>query len=216
MAFYELLEKSKYINITSVKKQQFMFPYKFVYGGLARRIMKTLHKCYIGLVSTWKILWTKICLHGKFQSTWINSIRGVFKTEIIGNGNITVGRFLMSRGPLYLKSVNGGKVTIGENVFFNHNCSITCAESITIGEHCMFANNLVIVDHDHIVGEKGVTGELISKPVIIENQVWCGANVTITKGVHIGRGAVIAAGAVVTNDVPERAVMAGVPARRIR
>lgn len=50
----------------------------------------------------------------------------------------------MSRGPLYLKSVNGGKMTIGENIFFNHNCSLTCAESIVIGNHCMFANNLVM------------------------------------------------------------------------
>lgn len=81
---------------------------------------------------------------------------------------------------------------------------------------CMFANNLVIIDHDHIIGTNGVTGELITKPIVIEKCVWCGANVTITKGVHIGAGAVIAAGAVVTKDVPEKAVVAGVPARIIR
>lgn len=175
-----------------------------------------LHKCYIGLVSAWKILCAKICTHGKIRATWVNSIRGAFKTEIKGNGSITIRRFLMSRGPLYLKSVNDGKLTIGEDVFFNHNCSITCVENVTIGNHCMFANNLVIVDHDHVVDTEGVTGELIAKPVIIEDHVWCGANVTITKGVRIGTGAVIAAGAVVTKDVPEKAVMAGVPARRIR
>lgn len=178
--------------------------------------MKIIHKCYIGLISVCKILFVKICTRGKVQSTWVNSIRGVLKTEIIGNGNIKVGRFLMSRGPLYLKSVNGGKLIIGENVFFNHNCSITCAESITIGNNCMFANNLVIIDHDHQIGEEGVIGTLDSKPIVIEDHVWCGANVTVTKGVHIGAGAVIAAGAVVTKDVPEKAVMAGVPARKIR
>ena len=79
----------------------------------------------------------------------------------------------------------------------------------------MFANNLVIVDHDHIVDNEGVTGKMISNPTIIEDRVWCGANVTITKGVRIGTGAVIAAGTVVTKDVPEKAVMAGVPAKRI-
>ena len=177
--------------------------------------MKILHKGCIGLVSAWKVFCAKICACGKFQATWVNSIRGTFKTEIIGDGCIAIGHFLMSRGPLYLKSVNGGKLTIGEDVFFNHNCSITCAEKITIGNHCMFANNLVIVDHDHIVGVEGVTGELIAKPVIIEDRVWCGANVTITKGVHIGTGAVIAAGAVVTRDVQEKTVVAGVPARKI-
>lgn len=105
--------------------------------------MKIFHKCYIGLVSAWKILCVKICTRGKARATWINSIRGALKIEIIGDGSITIGHRLMSRGPLYLKSVDGGKLHIGESVFFNHNCSLTCAESIVIGNHCMFANNLV-------------------------------------------------------------------------
>ena len=178
--------------------------------------MRIFHKCCIGLVSIWKVLCTLIFNHGKFRVTWINSIIGALKIEIIGNGRIVVGRFLMSRGPLYLKCVDSGKMIIGENVFFNHNCSITCAENITIGNHCMFANNLVIIDHDHVIGTEGVTGELVAKPVVIEDRVWCGANVTITKGVHIGKGAVIAAGAVVTCDISENTVVAGVPARKIR
>lgn len=172
--------------------------------------MKTLHKCYIGLISVWKILCAKICSRGKIHSTWINSLREAFKAEIIGDGTISIGEFLMSRGLIYLKSVNGGNLSIGENVFFNHNCSITCADEIKIGNHCMFANNLVIVDHDHKVGDNGVTGDLTSKPIVIEDRVWRGAKVTIIKGVHIGAGAVIAAGAVVTKDVPKRAVVAGV------
>lgn len=131
--------------------------------------MKILHKFYIGLVSAWKMFCAKVCAHGKLQVKWVNSIRGAFKTEVIGNGSITIGRFLMSRGPLYLKSVNDGKLTIGDDVFFNHNCSITCAE-----------------------------------------------NVTITKGVHIGSGAVIGANAVVVNDIEAHAIVAGVPAKRIK
>lgn len=178
--------------------------------------MKIFHKCYIGLMSAWKILCAKIFMHGKFHATWGNSIRGAFKIEIIGNGSITIGHFLMSRGPLYLKSVNDGKLTIGDDVFFNHNCSITCAEKVTIGNHCMFANNIVIIDHDHVIGGNGVTGELTARPVTIEDHVWCGANVTITKGVHIGAGAVIAAGAVVTRNIQENTVVAGVPAKKIR
>ena len=62
--------------------------------------------------------------------------------------------------------------------------------------------------------KEGVTGNLISKPIVIEDRVWCGANVTITKGVHIGTGAVIAAGAVITKDVPAGALVGGVPARK--
>ena len=177
--------------------------------------MKIVHKCYIGLISIWKVMLAKICTGWQFQASWVNSIRGTLKTEIKGTGSITIGKFLMSRGPLYLKSVNGGKLTIGENVFFNHNCSITCAENITIGNYCMFANNLVVIDHDHKMENGRATSELVSKPVIIEEGVWCGANVIITKNVHIGTGAVIAAGAVVTKDVPARTMVAGVPAKII-
>jgi len=53
-------------------------------------------------------------------------------------------------------------------------------------------------------------------PVIIEDDVWIGANVTILKSVHIGEGSVIAAGAVVTKDVPSYTIIAGVPARALR
>lgn len=178
--------------------------------------MEILHRCYIGLISIWKILFVKLNSYGKFQSAWINSIRGALRVEIIGDGNIVIKKFLMSRGPLYLKSVNNGKLKIGEKVFFNHNCSITCAENIIIGDHCMFANNLVIIDHDHEISKDGVTGSLISKPIVIEDHVWCGANVTITKGVHIGTGAVIGANAVVVNDVAAHSIVAGVPAKRIK
>ena len=178
--------------------------------------MKVFHKIYIGIISIWKIIFAKIANPGKFFSTWINSIRGSLKIEIIGNGHIRIGKFLMSRGPLYLKSVNDGKLIIGDNVFFNHNCSITCAENIFIGNHCMFANNLVVVDHDHEIDNKGVLGTLISKPIVIEDRVWCGANVTITKGVHIGTGAVVGANAVIVNDVEAHSIVAGVPAKKIK
>jgi len=54
------------------------------------------------------------------------------------------------------------------------------------------------------------------QPVVIEEDVWCGANVTILKGVHIGKGSVIAAGAVVIRDVGEYEIWGGVPAKKIK
>ena len=80
----------------------------------------------------------------------------------------------------------------------------------------MFANNLVIVDHDHDTSTGAATGELVASPVTIGNHVWCGANVTILKGVTIGDGAVIAAGAVITCDVGAHETWGGVPARCIK
>lgn len=89
-------------------------------------------------------------------------------------------------------------------------------ESVTIGNKCNIANNVVIVDHDHMISEYGVVAGYNTAAVEIGNNVWIGANVTILKGTHIGNGAVIAAGAVVNCDVPSCEVWGGVPAKRIR
>ena len=72
---------------------------------------------------------------------------------------------------------------------------------------------LLFIDQDHKIGEYGVTGTLISKLIVIEDRVWCGTNVTIIKGVHIGTGAVIAAGVVVTKDVSAYSIVRGIPAK---
>ncbi len=173
-------------------------------GKLTRLVVSVFHFCRL-----------KLIFGSKISLSLVNSIRGKLRIELQKKSSLDIGRFLMSRGPLYLKCTSGGKLSIGEKCFFNHNCSITCAEKITIGDHCMFANNLVIVDHDHDTATGAATGKLVSKPVIIGNNVWCGANVTVLKGVTIGDGAVIAAGAVVTKNVPAGEVWAGVPAKSI-
>lgn len=155
--------------------------------------------------------------HGKrVQMHPVNSIKGKFKVELFRGANLKIGKFLMSRGPLYLKCTDNASIKIGDGVFFNHNCSITAAESVEIGDKCNFANNLVIVDHDHKLSANGVESGLVSKRVKIGNNVWCGASVTILKGVTIGDGAVVAAGAVVTHDIPPCEVWGGTPAKLIK
>ncbi len=122
----------------------------------------------------------------------------------------------MSAGALYLKCVDGGKIVIGDRVFFNHNCSITASSSVKIGNNCNIANNVVIVDHDHKYNESGVINGLISNPVVLGDNVWIGANTTILKGVTIGDCAIVAAGSVVRNDIPAYSLAAGTPARVIK
>lgn len=122
----------------------------------------------------------------------------------------------MSAGPLYFKCEEKALISIGNQCFFNHNCSITSASSITIGDKCNFANNVVIVDHDHKIGRFGVEEGLNTSEVRIGTNVWIGANVTILRGVTIGDGAVIAAGAVVNCDISQYELWGGLPARFIK
>ena len=178
--------------------------------------MNLLKKIYLGTQSFFHWILIKLLYRNRARMHVLNSIRGKFYVELMKKSSISIGRFLMSRGPLYIKCMENAQLRIGDNVFFNHNCSITCAQKIEIGNNCMIANNVVIVDHDHAITTEGSTSELISKEISIGNSVWLGANVTITKGVHIGDGAVIGANSVVLHDVEAHSVYAGVPARKIR
>jgi acetyltransferase-like isoleucine patch superfamily enzyme len=90
---------------------------------------------------------------------------------------------------------------------------------ITIGNHVRIATHVVIVASNHIFDEPGMliaSQGVTAKGIAIDDDVWIGANAFILDGVHISSGAVIAAGAVVTKDVPSNAVVAGVPARILR
>lgn len=173
-------------------------------------------KVFIGIKSLIIFVLYKVRYGSNIHLNIINSIHGEISIDIQNNSNIKIGKFLMLKGPLYIKANSGGTLLIGDNVFFNHNVSITSIDLVSIGNNVDIANNVVIVDHDHVVDDKGVKDEYITAPVYIGDNVWIGANVTILKGVHIGKGAVVAAGAVVTKDVPPHSLVGGVPAKLIR
>ena len=102
---------------------------------------------------------------------------------------------------------------IANNVKIGNYCSIGPGCKIGLGEHDMSAISMrpIIANGDGCM-------ELfdLSKPTLIGNDVWLGANVIVRQGVHIGNGSIIAAGAVVINDVPPYSIVGGVPAKIIK
>ena len=174
-----------------------------------------MKKVIIGCKSLFTYMKYKILYGSRIQMAKINSLKGRIEIDLFSDAKCRIGNFLMTAGPFYIKCTDKAEITIGDNCFFNHNCSLTAAENIVIGNQCMFANNFVVVDHDHDRKDGKILKELVSAPVKIGNNVWCGANVTVLKGVTIGDGAVIAAGSVVNRDVAAYSVVAGVPARKI-
>lgn len=127
------------------------------------------------------------------------------------NASVCMGKNLYIKGDGHLHCENG-KLVIEDDVFMNHNVSVTCHEKIVIGAGTTIANNVVIVDHDHIAQGLGFE----TSPVVIGKNVWIGANAIVLKGVTVGDGAIIAAGAVVNKDVKKDSVVGGVPARCIK
>lgn len=147
--------------------------------------------------------WTdNLKLKNKFPST----------VEIRKNADIQIGNFT---------GYAGCRLLVGENAVFkvkdgymNYGSVIECKNRIEIGEHCLIGERVKISDsNNHTINYDGYKK---SGPVIIGNHVWICNDAIILSGVKIGSGSVIAAGAVVTKDVPHNCVVAGVPAKVIK
>lgn len=109
----------------------------------------------------------------------------------------------------------GKNTTVGERTFINEGCSFQDQGGIIIGNDCLIGHRCVIatINHNQNPDKRG---DMVFLPVKIEDKVWIGANVTILPGVTIGEGSIVAAGAVVTKDVPGNSIVGGVPAKLIR
>ncbi len=109
----------------------------------------------------------------------------------------------------------GKNITLGKYVFINSECKFQDQGGITIGDGALIGHNVVLATINHDL-EPEHRADLWLKPIHIGKNVWIGANATILAGVSIGENAVVAAGAVVTKDVPDGVVVGGVPAKIIK
>lgn len=149
---------------------------------------------------------------GKIQFAPIQKLSPFAKISVGRTGSVKLGKRCMAEHSVYFRA-GSGKLALGDKVFFNRNCIITCNEQIDIGNKATFGPNVCIYDHDH---DPNNWNKMIRKPVSIGDRVWVGANAVILKGVTIGNDAVIAAGSIVTHDIPEKAVAGGVPAKVLK
>jgi acetyltransferase-like isoleucine patch superfamily enzyme len=106
------------------------------------------------------------------------------------------------------------KIAVGEGTYLNRYTMIDAHSQISIGRNCMIGPHCYITDANHGRAPNMLVKEqkMEPRPVVIDDDVWLGAGVVVLPGVRLGRGCVIGAGAVVTDDVPAGAVFAGVPA----
>ncbi|MGP1515812.1 MAG: sugar O-acetyltransferase [Bacteroidales bacterium] len=111
----------------------------------------------------------------------------------------------------------GKNIFIGDNFIGNFNLTILDIREVYIGDNVLIGPNTLITTVGHPITPKGRREHIsLAKPVHIGNDVWIGGNCTILPGVKIGNNVVVAAGAVVTKDIPDNSLVAGVPARVIR
>lgn len=167
------------------------------------------------LAGLWRVLLAKIYLR---KCTRVGRMVSVNGKPVIGNlGEIILGdevRVWSTIVQAKLYTGKKGKLIVGKNSRLN-GVHIDARELIQIGENVRIAPYTIILDSDfHDLRDHFSDGA--SKPIIIEDDVWLATRSTVLKGVRIGKGAVVATGAVVTKDVPPRSVVAGVPAKVIK
>lgn len=109
----------------------------------------------------------------------------------------------------------GKNIHVGENVFINACCHFQDHGGVTLGDGCQIGHNVVFATLNHGL-EPADRGTTYPAPIVLGRNVWVGSNATILQGVTIGDNAVVAAGAVVSRDVPANTIVGGVPARIIR
>lgn len=131
-------------------------------------------------------------------------------SELFGYG---VPETLCVFPPLYADF--GKNITVGENVFINACCHFQDHGGVTIGDGCQIGHNVVFATLNHGIQpeERGIT---YPAPIVLGKNVWVGSNSTILQNVTIGDNAIVAAGSVVTKDVPANAIVGGIPAKVIK
>jgi len=132
--------------------------------------------------------------------------------------NVVIGTYTIVRPSSWYGWEMGEGIRIGDNVIIGPNCFLGFGGKIEIGNHVMIAPHVVIVSHNHSFDNLNVpmrNQALQCLPITIEEDVWISSHVTILPGVRIGRGAIIAAGAVVNHDVEPFSIVGGVPAKKI-
>lgn len=133
----------------------------------------------------------------------LNAFIKLFFYKIIFGSKLKVGKNVTFRKGFSLLA-DGGKISIGDNVFFNNYCSIVSHASITIGDNCIFGENVKIYDNNHNFNSKDTKKNqgFSSQAIKIGKNCWLANNVVLLKGAEIGDNSVIGAGCIIKEKIP--------------
>lgn len=142
--------------------------------------------------------------------------------EIKLGRNVVIGAltFISVEHDLYADSQSRPRLQVGDGTYIGEMNNLRAAGGLLIGSKCLISQGISILTTNHSTARGTPITEQSSRTdrmgVVIEDDVWIGANATILPGVTIGRGAIVAAGSVVTSSVKEHTIVAGIPARFLK
>jgi acetyltransferase-like isoleucine patch superfamily enzyme len=171
---------------------------------------------YALLAARW--LWLKLRWRGRLQTDGFCFICPRVKFEIGRHATVKLGRWSWIGHGTKVRA-HEGEVSIGAKSVLGQECTISSFQHVSIGRECIIADRVMMIDFDHgtVEVERPIRAQGIYKrDVDIGHNVWIGYGACVLRGVQIGHNSVIGTNSVVTADVPENAVVGGVPARVIR
>lgn len=153
-------------------------------------------------IGIWKLRYGKKIWFNTFKQR----INPNARVHIKGKGLVSI-KSLATRTNVHL-SCHGGKLEIGNSVYFNRNCIVDCRKRISIGDNCLFGPNVCVYDHDHKFDSNSISKfDFNMDEVVIGKNCWIGAGVVILKGTIIGENTIVAAGTVVKGEIPSNSIV---------
>ncbi len=171
---------------------------------------------YVPLIARW--VWLKLRWRGRLQTDGLCFVCPGVTFEIGRNATVRLGRWSWLGHGTKVRA-HEGEVSIGAKSVLGQECTISAYQRVAIGRECIIADRVMMIDFDHgvVEVERPIREQGIYKrDVEIGHNVWIGYAACVLRGVSVGNNAVIGTSAVVTRDVPDDAVVVGIPARVIR
>ena len=156
----------------------------------------------LGLV---KVVLYKIFYFSRISFCSLPKMNWNFKIAIKKGSKLKIGKNFKTRNNMSFRIYNKGKVKIGNNCFFNDNCSINCQQNIEIGNNLICGPNVMFFDHEH--DYKNYIYDFLRNDIKIGNNVWLGADCIILRGVTIGDNVVVAAGTIIRSNIDSNSVV---------
>jgi acetyltransferase-like isoleucine patch superfamily enzyme len=171
---------------------------------------------YIPLIARWA--WLKLRYRDRFVTDGLCFVHPGVTFEIGPRGKVIMGRWAWLGDGCKVRA-HEGTIEIGAKSVLGQECTLSCFQHIKIGRECIIADRTMMIDFDHgVVDTERTIREqgIYKRDVIVGHNVWIGYGACILRGVTVGDNVVVGTSAVVTKDLPDNAVAAGVPARVIR
>ena len=154
-----------------------------------------------------RVLYNGLRFIGKPSYRNLLAVAATTKIEKNRGATLRVGKAFRARRNVELNA-RAGSLSVGDDVFLNSASIITAREEVSIGDGTIFGPNVIVYDHDHKVQDGRVLdNQYVCAPIHIGKHVWIGAGTIVLKGASIGDNCIIAAGSVVSGEIPAGTAM---------